>query len=168
MGDNNSFIKNVTFIETILSKRNLQLLYKPYGLLNIETSPLLGTLYCSCLKQQATAFHSNQEQSKGKIPQPKTYMMKIKIYVEKVFSFIFLNTWKMYRIRMTIHLISNLLKSFTTTQVCQKMLNDPWNSGVRKSFEELSSLLSGFLGPEPNLHNVFLNSHKEAYMEPSF
>lgn len=36
MGDNNSFIKNVTFIETILSQRNLQMLYKPYGLLNIE------------------------------------------------------------------------------------------------------------------------------------
>lgn len=36
MGDNNSFIKNVTYIETILSRRNLQMLYKPYGLLNIE------------------------------------------------------------------------------------------------------------------------------------
>lgn len=35
-GDNNSFIKNVTFIETILSQRNLQMLYKPYGSLNKE------------------------------------------------------------------------------------------------------------------------------------
>ena len=36
MGDNNSFIKNVTFIETILSQRNLQMFYKPYSLLNID------------------------------------------------------------------------------------------------------------------------------------